>query len=1146
MKASGSHKPTPLGEAHLEAAMTHHRMGRLAAAVTAYRAALAETPEHPDALHLLGVALHQSGQPRAGLALIARVLARDPAFPQALANAALILQALGRPADAVVYARAALILHPAYAEAWTNLGNIEKDRNRLEAADACHCRALAIRPAYGEAMTNRGTVQELLGRPGIAAALHRAALTLRPDLADAHNNLGIALQALGKREAAAASFVRALNLQADLPLAQWNLGLLRLAAGKLAAGWQGYRWRFRGPQMLKARHFPVPEWRGEPLAGRRLLVWREQGVGDEVLFATLWPELLARVAAEGGAVILETEPRLVSLFQRRFPAATVRPAPDPAVVSGLAPEEPAAAERLDFQIPAGSLPALLRPSLDHFPPRLEGLIPCPDRVALWRQRLDALPPGLRIGLCWRSRDLAARRSRSYTSLRDWQPLLTRPGVQIIRLQYDDCAAEIADAEARFGITLHQWADLDLKDDFEGVAALMVNLDLVITGPTSVGELAAALGAPVWRLAWYGDWSALGAAARPWYPSMRLFTGLADDALPETLAVLLRALDVLERRARRGRPAASSPPCDLRQAGLAALAAGRSGPAAEALARAAGEAPHDPVIRNAWGVALQRLGQPAAALAQYQAALRLAPMAADSRVNLATLAQEHDQPVAAEACLRQAIALDPALDAAFSNLGLALSRRGALADAETAYRCALRLHPQQDESQAALRLGLAAVWRRQARFQEAAAALAPLLAPPAVGSLAISPPLAPETVARAWSDLALIHQRQGRFGAAEQALAEALALVPELASARWLRSQLRLQRGDLRGGWADAVWRFAADRRAALSPAATRLPEWEGESLAGRRLLVWREQGVGDELLLATLYPQLLVRAAAEGGAVTLTCDPRLVTLFRRSFPAATVQPQDARTWPAGVDCQIAAGSLSRLLRPDLAAFPAVPGLAAFPAAPGLAAFPAVPGHGAPVLRADPVRQAAWAQRLAALEPAAGPPRLRVGLAWRSGVLDPERAGSYTGLSQWHPVLRQPGIQVIPLQYQADPQEIAAVAAAFGLQLPGWPDLDLKNDFEAVAALMTHLDLMLCGPTAAGELAAGLGVPVWRLSWRGDWTTLGSRQRPWFPSLRSFLAGEGETLDDQIMAVAARLRSLERRAMAGPPRPAVAGSEAVLP
>ncbi|MDQ2102762.1 tetratricopeptide repeat protein, partial [Azospirillum isscasi] len=351
-----------------------------------------------------------------------------------------------------------------------------------------------------------------------AARWFRRALALDPAYAAALSNLGLAVQRLGGGRRAETLYGRALRLTPDLALAHFNRGLLRLERGDLAEGWAGYGWRFASGQVGAGRPPRMPAWRGEELAGKRLLVWGEQGVGDTILFSSLCAEAIACARS----VVIETDRRLVPLFARSFPAALVRAQrPDPEGVPDC-----------DLHVPIGSLARVFRRDLSAFAAQDGGwLVPDPERVARWRDRVAALGPGLRVGIGWRSALMTESRRAAYSRLDRWGPLFAVPGVVFVNLQYGACEAELAAAEQRFGVAVHRWGDLDLTDDFDGTAALMTALDLVISPAMAVGELAAALGVPVWRFGGR-DWTQLGTAVRPWFPAQRLFQPRAGEDIAD--------------------------------------------------------------------------------------------------------------------------------------------------------------------------------------------------------------------------------------------------------------------------------------------------------------------------------------------------------------------------------------------------------------------------------------------------------------------------------------------------------------------------------------------------------------------------------------------------------------------------------------
>lgn len=282
-----------------------------------------------------------------------------------------------------------------------------------------------------------------------------------------------------------------------------------LARGALPAGWAADRELRRGRRPDRAPP-GVPPWDGEApeLEGGRLLVWRDGGLGEELMFSSCLPDLAAR----GIAVTLECEPRLVALFARSFPSMRVVPAPS----DHDAPAPPDCRRHIALT----ALPGFLRNSLEDFPAEGGWLAADPERAALWQSRLAALGPGRTVGLCWRG---GTGGPTALSRLEQWESLLGQAGIHVVSLQYGPDGDEIAAAEQLFQRRIHVWPDLDTTRDLEGVAALIAGLDLVISVPTMVSDLAGALGRPVWRCEWENDWATLGTGRRPWYPTMRLFS-----------------------------------------------------------------------------------------------------------------------------------------------------------------------------------------------------------------------------------------------------------------------------------------------------------------------------------------------------------------------------------------------------------------------------------------------------------------------------------------------------------------------------------------------------------------------------------------------------------------------------------------------
>jgi tetratricopeptide (TPR) repeat protein len=467
-----------------------------------------------DARLSLGELLDSQGQWEEAQAVLKPALTLASDNPTLLSEVYYLLaQSLHRQrrlTEAELHLHDALRLNPNYPGAHNGLGNIFRDQSRLEEALGCYQTALALRPDLPEFHNNLGNALRELNRLHEAEAAYREALRLRPDYADTWSNLGNLLIERNANREAIQAYRRALELVPDDAETHWNISFSLLQAGELSEGWAAYEWRWRTGQQPSVPRL-YPEWNGEDLSGHILLILPEQGLGDEILFASCVPDILARA----GQVMLVCQQRLSALYARSFPSAMVIALP-----VGVASLNAADLPPCDFQIAIGSLPRLLRARIEDFPTRPAYLLADPTQSAQWRTRLNTLGMGLKIGVCWRSGLRTGERHRYYPTLVEWEPILKTPGVIFINLQYDDCVADLSDARTRFGIEIMNFPDLDLRDDQDGVAALMTALDGVISAPTAVAELAAALGVPVLR--YLSSWTGLGTDYVPWHPTMRLF------------------------------------------------------------------------------------------------------------------------------------------------------------------------------------------------------------------------------------------------------------------------------------------------------------------------------------------------------------------------------------------------------------------------------------------------------------------------------------------------------------------------------------------------------------------------------------------------------------------------------------------------
>jgi hypothetical protein len=261
-------------------------------------------------------------------------------------------------------------------------------------------------------------------------------------------------------------------------------------------------------------HTSLPCWNGEPLDGKNVLVCAEQGIGDQIMFASCLPDLISRI----NHCVVECESRLVPLFERSFPGTSAIPRH-----GGNQLERTAVLSTLDVHVPLGSLPRYFRRDIRAFTAHDGFLKVDHDRRDNWRERFASVGEGLRIGVSWRGGSKGKEARQRSTLLSQWWEICSVTGTHFINVQYGDCRAELATAEQQ-GIKIHHYEESDPLKDMDDFAALLQALDLVISVDNATVHMAGALGVPVWTLLPYvADWRWLrDRSDSPWYPSMRLF------------------------------------------------------------------------------------------------------------------------------------------------------------------------------------------------------------------------------------------------------------------------------------------------------------------------------------------------------------------------------------------------------------------------------------------------------------------------------------------------------------------------------------------------------------------------------------------------------------------------------------------------
>jgi len=503
-------------------------------AVQHYQEALVLCPDNADLWYQLGTTLLASQKlPEAAQAL-QQAIALRPDCANAYNNLGGALKKQGLYEEAIQCYKKGLALCSESAQLWYNLGTTLLAVPRLSEAAQALQQTITLQPDLAKAYTNLGNALLKMLRPSEAVKVLQQAIELQPDCADAHNNLGFALQSQGKVANAIAAFDRAIALNPPDPEVYNNRAQAILLSGDLARGFAEYEWRTK---VGRYRRFyegfdSQPRWGGGNFAGKRLLVYDEQGFGDVLQFCRYLPLVKAR----GGSVQFSTKQPLLRLFAN-FPG-----------IDELIEQTAAAIARTQFDltVPLLSLPHIFGTTLHTIPASIPYLTADQHSIAAWRSKMNCSSTNLRVGLVWAGNPENIPGQIRTCGLKAMSPLAAIPGTTFYSLQTGAAAKEANTPPP--GMRL-----IDLTDDiadFADTAALIMNLDLIISIDTAVAHLAGALGKPVWTLLpSAGEWRWLLARSdTPWYPAMRLFRQSTPGDWNGVMTVVAQELRMLAVKA----------------------------------------------------------------------------------------------------------------------------------------------------------------------------------------------------------------------------------------------------------------------------------------------------------------------------------------------------------------------------------------------------------------------------------------------------------------------------------------------------------------------------------------------------------------------------------------------------------------------
>ncbi len=897
---------------------------------------------------------------------------------------------------------------------------------------------LAEFPHLSRIAYNLGNILKDQERYGEAETFFRQALAAEPGLTEAALNLAFVLQEQGHIEDALAACAEIIRHRPELPDPRFNRACLQLLKGDLLPGWEEYDLRFVTQQPVPARHTSIPLWDGTLRPGLRLLIHTEQGYGDALQMSRYLPHL----TRAGLRVWLETTSPLAPLL---------------AQLSGLEGciLRESSLPDVDAQVPIMSLPRLMETTLDTIPP--PPLLKLNEEVV--RRMASLLPASgtLRVGLAWAGRlDLPVNRKRSCPA--DLiAMLLDLPGITFVSLHKD--------TPDRFRLTDPRLLDFGGElHDFHDTAALITNLDMVISIDTAVAHLAGTLGKPTWLLLPHvPDWRwLLERADSPWYPAMHLFrqpsvrawepvlsmvAQTLAERLPDSAAVLTNLGAVLDNRGRHEDAVACYQNAITRDGNIA-------------------------IIHYNMGNSLKNLGRTDQAQHAYEQALQLNPNIPEAHHNLAIIHQERGEMHEAHRRIRLALELRPRFPDALHTLGELFHAEEHYAESIDAFQAALTVQPCSARTWNSLGI----TYQSTERDPEAEICYQKALACDP-GHL------------HALNNLGAVYLALGRPEEGIEYLQRLIDLAPDYADAHWNMACCLLASGRYRDGWREYEWRWRKS-----SPIGERhynIPRWDGAPLTGRTILLWAEQGFGDTIQ----FMRYAALVAEQAGNIVLECQtPAMRPLTERIVGVGTVIVRGEQI-PA-VDCQAPLLSLPYLLGTTLESIPSR----------------------IPYLTIASEHRQRWARQIPKGE------SFRVGLVWGGRQTLRNRRRSCR-LSDFAPLADLAGITWYSLQVGEQAGEAATPPAGMVLRdlTPNIADFaDTAALIECLDLVIT-IDTSVAHLAGALGKPVRLLLPV-----AADWRWLTKRDdSPWYPTMRLLRQERDGDWDEVVIRLKEELEAILR-------------------
>lgn len=988
---------------------------------------------------------HKAGQLDAAQHGYQLALQADPNFAEAWHMLGVVRGQVGDSTTSVQYIKKAISLQPRNPKALYNLGRVYHDSGASNDAILAYTQAVRLDTSHGAAWNNLGTLFLDVEHYDAAIAAFESGIRADAQYEPLHDNLCRQYKRRNDLQACLKSADRGIQSLPESSRLWIHRSEVCFALGQFEDAWDAYEWRFKSPENPNtAPSYPIKPWHGENLQDKSLLVWTEQGPGETFLFSSLLEDIISQAKK----CVLVTTARLCPILTRAFPEVEVLDGEQSTFTSDSA----------DFQVSLISSGRWLRKAWPDFPvprPRIKAAPALQNKYAkAIRPQADDRPV---VGIAWRSMGVPTADEKSIL-LDAWRPILSVPGIKFVSLQYGDMTQELSELEAATGLSITQQRDLDPVTDLDSHLALVANMDLVISSSNTTVHAAAAQGVPVWcmvnhtlgeglRWPWFVDRS-----DSPWYPSLTLYR--QEKRNDWTAPIARVAVDLASWRAQQNKEHDDGFVLSGHLVALA-LAYHKAG-----LTKAAGLAAEAALQENDTSPEMYRLAaHGCSARDQAKDAIKVLdqgliehPTNMDILIDRAAALLADGQIKSAETDLRKALAKTPNSVEALNNLARLLARQGYSQNALDLFQKADAQRP----GNAIIQLAIASRLYELGRMEDCKALLERLM------------------------------QDQAPAAAAASHLGIALLL---------------------HGAYADG-WRYLRHRLSqpteSISYQHFPFPAWTGDSVKDKHVLVWTEQGIGDEILLTTMMGDL----GRQTKSITLLCSSRLVPLFKRSLHRVRVavrdEPLPKEAVDPKIDVQMSFSDVGLLTRPSLDSFPDAPKNQ--------------------VLKADPRARRAFRKKYLQ----SFPDSVLVGISWHSTTRDFGEAKSIPP-ELFVDLIRSVPARFVSLQYGPSPSHLETLQAAAPSRWIHDDSVDPLVDMDLAAAQVAAMDFVITISNTTAHTAGALGVSTALLvppqGGRHWYWTKNQERSAWYPSVTVYEANEPQAWHDPIKRVAENLREL---------------------